>query len=83
MARGDKARSISGAKEEARTTQRKLQEAGVSKRSAERIAWDKIHRNGLAKRASGTASGRSKVSKRTTLPKGSTRKAKTIGKTRR
>ena len=83
MARGDKSKSISTVKKGARKTQRKLQRAGASKRSAEHTAWDKANR-ARAKRSSGTASGRSKVSKRTTKkPTGSTRKAKTTGKTRK
>lgn len=84
MARGDKAKSISTVKKGARKTQRKLQSKGVSKRSAQRTAWDKANRTGKGAKSSGTASGRSKVSKRTTTkPKGSTRKTKTTGKTRR
>ena len=83
MARGDKTKSISTAKKGARKTQRKLQRAGASKRSAEHTAWDKASR-ARAKRSSGTASGRSKISKRTTRkPAGSTRKTKATGKTRR
>jgi hypothetical protein len=84
MARGDKAESISNSKAEARKAQRRLQNGGLSKRNAENRAWDAVNRTGRATRASGTAGGRSKVSKRTTMrPQGSTRKTKTAGKTRR
>lgn len=82
MARGDKSKSISAVKESARKTQKKLQATGLSKRTAERRAWDKTNQ-ARSKRQAGTAGGRSKVSKRTTKPKGSTRKTKTTGKTRR
>ena len=83
MARGDKSKSISGVKDEARKKQKKLQARGVSKRSAEDRAWDSVNKTGRGTRASGTSGGRSKVSKRTMTPKGSTKKTKTTGKTRR
>jgi hypothetical protein len=82
MARGDKSKSISAAKNTARKKQKKLQASGVSKRTAERRAWDQSNQ-ARSKRQAGTAGGRSKGSKRTTKPKGSTRKTKTTGKTRR
>lgn len=82
MPRGDKSKAISTEKDSARKTQRKLQAGGMSKRSAENRAWDETNQ-ARSKRQTGTAGGRSKVSKRTTAPKGSTRKAKTVGKTRR
>jgi hypothetical protein len=85
MARGDKSKSISAEKESTRKKQRKLQASGMSKRSAENRAWDETNQ-ARSKRQTGTAGGRSKVSKRTTAPArniGSTRKAKTVGKTRR
>lgn len=73
---------MSSIKESARTTQKKLQASGVSKRSAERRAWDDVNQ-ARSKRQVGTAGGRSKVSKGTTKPSGSTSKSKTTGKTRR
>jgi hypothetical protein len=82
MARGTKARSTSDAKKTAQKTQKRLQGAGVSKRSAERRAWDQVN-EARSKRQAGTAGGRSKVSKRTMRPSGSTSKSKTTGKTRR
>jgi hypothetical protein len=82
MARGDKSKSISADKESARKTQRKLQATGTSKRAAEKRAWDQTN-EARSKRQAGTSGGRSKVSKRTTAPKGSTSKTKTSGKTRR
>ena len=82
MARGDKSKLISAEKESTRKTQRKMQAKGVSKRTAEKRAWDQTNQ-ARSKRQAGTAGGRSKVSKRTTAPKGSTRKAKTVGKSRR
>jgi hypothetical protein len=83
MDRGEKSRAISAVKEEARKTQRKLQDSGLSKRTAEKSAWEQANRTGRGTRSSGTAGGRSKVSKRTLSPKGSTSKSKTTGKTRR
>lgn len=53
----------------------------MSKRSAENRAWDEANQTRTT-RARGTAGGRSKISKRTTKPKGSTKKTKTTGKTR-
>ena len=82
MARGDKSKSISKVKESARKTQKKLQASGLSKRTAERSAWDQTNQ-ARSKRQVGTAGGRSKFSKRTMKPKGSTSKTKTTGKTRR
>lgn len=61
--------------------QRTLQNNGLSKRSAERRAWDEIT-TARSARQTGTAGGRSKVSKRTPATPGSTRKAKNTGKTR-
>ena len=82
MARGDKSKTISSVKESARKRQRKLQASGLSKRSAESRAWDQTNQV-RSKRQAGTAGGRSKVSKRTTMKsQGSTRKSKTTGKTR-
>ena len=69
-------------KKSAPEKQRKLQSAGLSKRSAENRAWDEANK-ARTNRASGTAGGRSKISKRTTKPKGSTKKTKTTGKARR
>ncbi|HTG43427.1 MAG TPA: hypothetical protein VK633_02725, partial [Verrucomicrobiae bacterium] len=63
--------------------QKTLQTAGVSKRTAERRAWDETNRTSRGTTSTGTAGGRSKVSKRTTRPAGSTSKAKTTGKTRK
>jgi hypothetical protein len=82
MARGDKSKSISKVKDSARKTQKKLQASGLSKRTAERGAWDQTNQ-ARSKRQAGTAGGRSKVSKRTMKLKGSTSKTKTTGKTRR
>ena len=82
MARGDKSKAISSTKDSARKKQKKLQASGLSKRAAERRAWDQTN-EARSKRQAGTAGGRSKVSKRTTKPAGSTRKGKTTGKTRR
>jgi hypothetical protein len=85
MARGDKSKAIGQAKENARESQERLQGAGLSKRSAEKRAWDQANpgSRGRGTTSAGTASGRSKVSKRTMTPKGSTAKAKTTGKSRR
>jgi hypothetical protein len=82
MARGDKSKSISAEKKATSNTQRKMQAGGMSKRTAERRAWDETNQ-ARSKRQAGTAGGRSKISKRTMTPKGSTRKTKTTGKTRR
>jgi hypothetical protein len=82
MARGDKSKSMSADKKTARTKQRKMQASGVSRRVAEDRAWDQVN-VARSKRQTGTAGGRSKVSKRTTKPKGSTSKENRTNKSRR
>jgi hypothetical protein len=82
MARGDKSKLIRAEKKSTPKTQRKLQAGGMSKRMAEKRAWDQTS-EARSKRQSGTTGGRSKVSKRTTTPKGTTRKTQTVGKSRR
>ena len=81
MPRGTKSKEVSAAKNSARKKQNKLQASGLSRRSAEDRAWTQTNQ-ARSKRQAGAASGRSKVSKRTTKPSGSTRKSKTTGKTR-
>ena len=83
MARGDKSKLISDVKEKAVKKQKQLQSAGLSKRSAENRAWDLLNKTEGGTTGAGTSGGRSKVSKRTTTPSGSTRKGKTTGKTRK
>jgi len=82
MARGEKSKSMSADKKTARTKQRKMQASGVSRRVAEDRAWDQVN-VARSKRQAGTSGGRSKVSKRTTQPKGSTSKENTSNKSRR
>ena len=82
MARSDKSKLIVAEKKSTPQIQRKMKAAGLSKRAAEKRAWDQTS-EARSKRQTGTAGGRSKVSKRTTAPKGSTRKTQTVGKTRR
>jgi hypothetical protein len=81
MARGEKSNATSARKDTARKTQAKLQDNGLSKRAAERRAWDDVTSSRSA-RSAGTSGGKSEVSKRTAPAKGSTRKTKNTGKTR-
>jgi hypothetical protein len=83
MPRGDKPRGASSDKERAEKTQGRLQAAGLSRRTAEDRAWDEVNRKGRGTKSAGTSGGRSKVSKRTTRPAGSTSKSKSTGKTRK